>query len=367
MKLENLGVKIIENGHFVLFCTSMMELKASQIALETGGIFQDSDDIVINSVSKLEEGQKGSLGFFANAKYEKALYSSECSVVFVPADFVPTQTYSAKLIKHTNPYFAFCTILAKYFDPNEKKVGIEPTSYIHPSANVGQNAYIGHHATIEENVIIGNNCHIESGTYIGKNSTVGDNSKIYANVSIYSGTIIGKNCIIHSGTVIGSDGFGFAPIGGRYVKIPQVGIVTLEDDVEIGANCAIDRATMGSTIIKRGTKLDNLVQIAHNVELGTDIVIASQTGIAGSTKVGNNSAFGGQVGVVGHITIAENTSVGAQGGVTQSIKEPGQKLSGTPATDVNTYLRGVIGSRKVSDIIKELSELKREIALLKGK
>lgn len=345
----------------------MTELKASQIAQETGGIYQESEDIVIHSVSKLEEGQAGSLGFFANAKYEKALYSSSCSLVFVPADFIPSQNCSAKLIKHANPYFAFCTILAKYFDPNEKKIGIEPTSFIHPSAIIGENTYIGHHVTIDENAIIGNNCHIESGTYVGKNASIGDNSKIYANVSIYSGTKIGKNCIFHSGTVIGSDGFGFAPIGGRYVKIPQVGIVTIEDDVEIGANCAIDRATMGSTLIKRGTKLDNLVQIAHNVELGTDIVIASQTGIAGSTKVGNNSVLGGQVGVTGHITIAENTSVGAQAGITQTIKEPGQKLSGTPATDVNTYLRGVIGSRKVSDIIKEISELKREIALLKGK
>ena len=167
----------------------MMELKASQIALETGGIFQDSDEIVINSVSKLEEGKSGSLGFFANAKYEKALYSSACSVVFVPADFVPTQNCSAKLIKHANPYFAFCTILAKYFDPNEKKIGIEPTSFIHSSATIGQNTYIGHHVTIEENVVIGNNCHLESGTYVGKNSNISDNSKIYANVSIYSGGI----------------------------------------------------------------------------------------------------------------------------------------------------------------------------------
>lgn len=345
----------------------MKELKASQIALETGGIYQETDDIVINSVSKLEEGQSGSLGFFANAKYEKALYSSNCSLVFVPADFTPSSPCLPKLIKHSNPYFAFCTILAKYFDPNERKQGIEPTAFVHPTAVIGENTYVGHHVTIDENVIIGNNAHIESGTFIGKNSQIGNNVKVYSNVSIYSGTKMGNNCIIHSGTVIGSDGFGFAPIGGKYVKIPQVGFVNIEDDVEIGANCAIDRATMGSTVIKRGTKLDNLVQIAHNVELGSDIVIASQTGIAGSTKVGNHSVFGGQVGVVGHITIAENTSVGAQAGITQTIKEPGQKLSGTPATDVNTYLRGIIGSRKVSDILKEISDLKKEIELLKGK
>jgi UDP-3-O-[3-hydroxymyristoyl] glucosamine N-acyltransferase len=344
----------------------MKELKASQIALETGGIFQDADDVIIDKVSKLEEGQIGSLGFFANAKYEKVLYSSQCSVVFVPADFTPSQPLTAKLINHQNPYFAFCTILAKYFDPNEIKTGIESTAAIHHTAKIGEHTYIGHHVTIEANTVIGNNVKIEAGSYIGKGSNIGDNSKIYANVSIYSGTIIGKNCVLHSGTVVGSDGFGFAPIEGKYVKIPQVGIVTIEDDVEIGANCAIDRATMGSTLIKRGTKLDNLVQIAHNVELGSDIVIASQTGIAGSTKVGNNSIFGGQVGVVGHLVIAPNTSVGAQAGITQSVSSPGQKISGTPATDVNTYLRGVIGSRKVTDLIKDIQQLKKEIEILKS-
>lgn len=345
----------------------MKELKASQIAQETGGIFQDADDVIINKVSKLEEGQAGSLGFFANAKYEKVLYASQCSVVFVPTDFTPSQPLTAKLIKHQNPYFAFCTILAKYFDPNETKTGIESTATIHHTAKIGEHTYIGHHVTIEANAVIGNNVQIEAGSYIGKGSNIGDNSKIYANVSIYSGTIVGKNCIFHSGTVIGSDGFGFAPIGGKYVKIPQVGIVTIEDDVEIGANCAIDRATMGSTLIKRGTKLDNLVQIAHNVELGSDIVIASQTGIAGSTKVGDNSVFGGQVGVVGHLVIAPNTSVGAQAGITQSVSSPGQKISGTPATDVNSYLRGVIGSRKVTDLIKDIQQLKKEIEILKSK
>ena len=359
-------MKIIYNGLFVLFCTTMKELKASQIALETGGIFQDTEDVIIDKVSKLEEGQIGSLGFFANAKYEKVLYASECSVVFVPADFTPTQPLKSKLIKHQNPYFAFCTILSKYFDPNESKNGIEPSAHINQTSTIGEHAYIGHHVTIEANVIIGNNVQIEAGTYIGKGSKIGDGSKIYANVSIYSGTIIGKNCILHSGTVIGSDGFGFAPIEGKYVKIPQVGIVTIEDEVEIGANCAIDRATMGSTLIKRGTKLDNLVQIAHNVELGSDVVIASQTGIAGSTKVGNNSIFGGQVGVVGHLVIAPNTSVGAQAGITQSVFSPGQKISGTPATDVNSYLRGVIGSRKVTDLIKDIQQLKKEIEILKS-
>lgn len=345
----------------------MKELKASQIANETGGIYDSTEDVVIHTVAKLEEGNIGSLGFFANAKYEKALYSSNCSVVFVPADFEPSQVVSAKLIKHANPYFAFCTILAKYFDPNEKKVGQESTAAVHHTAKIGEHVYIGHHVTIDENVTIGNNVHIEAGTYIGKNAVIENNAKIYANVSVYSGTSIGNNCIIHSGTVIGSDGFGFAPIGGRYVKIPQVGTVTIEDDVEIGANCAIDRATMGTTLIKRGTKLDNLVQIAHNVELGSDIVIASQTGIAGSTKVGNNSVFGGQVGVVGHISIAANTSVGAQAGITQSVVSEGQKISGTPATDVNSYLRGVIGSRKVTDLIKDIQQLKKEIENLKSK
>lgn len=350
----------------MLFCNPMKEISASIIAKETGGLLVGTD-VSIWKVSKLEEGSEGSLGFFANPKYEKALYETNCSLVFIPSNFTPSQSLNCQVIQHANPYYAFCMILAKYFDPNERKTGISSSSVIHETAKIGTNVYIGNFVTIDADVEIGDNCHIESGCFIGKNSILDNNVKLHANVSLYSGTVLGKNCIIHSGTVIGSDGFGFAPVNGTYMKIPQVGTVTIEDDVEIGSNCSIDRATMGQTLIKRGTKLDNLIQIAHNVELGSDIVIAAQTGIAGSTKVGDHSMLGGQVGVTGHITIAPFTSVGAQGGVTQSIKEPNQKLAGTPVTDVNSYLRGIIGSRKVADLMKEIQTLKKEIELLKNK
>ena len=343
----------------------MIELSIEQIANEIGGKIIHGTNGSIVSVAKLEEGSEGSLGFFANPKYEESLYNTKSSAVIVPDNFYPKKDCSATLISHNNPYFAFCTILAKFFNPNKNKSGIHPTAIISKSAKIGENSYIGPYTVIEENVTIGINAQINSHVQISEGSIIGDNATFFSGVKIYSNSQIGNNCTIHSGSVIGSDGFGFAPINGKYQKIPQVGNVILENDVEIGANCCIDRATMGNTIIKEGTKLDNLVQIAHNVEIGSHSVIASQTGIAGSAKIGHHTVMGGQVGVAGHIEIAPFNSFGGQAGITSNIKTENGKYSGTPAVDLNLYLRGIAGSRKIGDLIKQVQNLQKEINLLK--
>ncbi len=343
----------------------MIELSIEKIASEIGGKIIHGSNGSIISVAKLEEGSEGSLGFFANPKYEESLYNTNSSAVIVPDNFNPKKDCKATLISHNNPYFAFCTILAKYFNPNKIKSGIHPTAIIAESASIGENSFIGPYTVIEENVTIGSNSQIYSHVQISEDTKVGKNVTLFSGVKIYSNSIIGDNCIIHSGSVIGSDGFGFAPVNGRYQKIPQVGNVILEQDVEIGANCCIDRATMGKTIIKEGTKLDNLVQIAHNVELGSHSVIASQTGISGSTKIGHNTVMGGQVGVAGHIEIAPFNSFGGQAGVTGNIKTENGKYSGTPAVDINLYLRAIAGSRKIGELIKQVQNLQKEINILK--
>jgi len=343
----------------------MIELSIEQIASEIGGKIIHGSNGMIGSVAKLEEAKKGSLGFFANPKYEDSLYSSKASAVIVPDNFTPKKDCTAALIGHPNPYFAFCSILAKYFNPNKIKTGVDPTAIVASNVKIGEGAYIGPYAVIEDNVVIGNNAQINSHVNISEGSILGNNVSLFSGVKIYSSTIIGNNCIIHSGSVIGSDGFGFAPVNGVYQKIPQVGNVVIENDVEIGANCCIDRATMGSTIIKEGTKLDNLVQIAHNVEVGSHSVIASQTGVAGSAKIGHHTVMGGQVGVAGHIEIAPFNSFGGQSGITGDIKKENGKYSGTPAVDINLYLRSIAGSRKIGDLIKEIQNLQKEINTLK--
>lgn len=342
-----------------------MKLSASDIAHQTQGILIGNPNHIIDKVSKLEEGDAFSLGFFSNPKYEKALKETSCGLVFVPMGYGNKKPDNITYIEHVNPYFAFCTILAKHFNPNKRKNGISERATIHPSATVGNDVYIGDYCTIGELSVIGDNVSISDGCVIGDNVKIGRGSTLFPRVVIYSGCSVGQNFTAHSGSVIGSDGFGFAPVNGSYVKIPQVGNVVIEDDVEIGANCCIDRATMGSTIIRKGTKLDNMVQIAHNVEIGEHTVIASQTGIAGSTKIGDHCVFGGQTGVAGHINIASNNSFGGQSGVTSNIKESNQKMSGTPAMDVNSYLRSVVAIQKLPQMLKEIESLKKEINRLK--
>ncbi len=342
-----------------------MKLTALEIAQQTQGNVVGNQDHQIDKVSKLEEGDILSLGFFSNPKYEKALKETKCGIVFVPVGYGQKRTNETTYIEHSNPYFAFCTILAKYFNPNKKRTGIAESAVIHPTAIIGKNVFIGEYVFVGESSVIGDNCSVYEGCSIGDDVQVGEGSTLFPRVVIYAGCLIGKNFTAHAGSIIGSDGFGFAPVNGTYVKIPQVGNVVIEDDVEIGANCCIDRATMGSTIIKKGTKLDNMVQVAHNVEIGEHTVIASQTGIAGSTKIGDHCVFGGQVGIAGHISIASNNSFGGQSGITTSIKESNQKMSGTPAMDVNSYLRSVVGIQKLPQLLKEIESLKKEINRLK--
>lgn len=353
-------------SYFIIILQTEMTLTAFGIAKEIGGsINPNSIDCKITAAAKLEEGKSNALGFFSNPKYEKSLYETQCGAVIVPAGFIASKSLNAILIEHANPYFAFCAILSKHFDPNKHRTGIEE-AHIHATAILGKNLHIAQTAYIEEEASVGDNTVIYPGVYIGRNVKIGANCILYPNVVIYSDCIVGNHCIIQAGSVVGGDGFGFAPMNGKYVKIPQIGNVVLEDWVELGSNCSIDRATMGVTIIRTGSKLDNLVQIAHNVDIGEHTVIAAQTGIAGSTKVGNHSQFGGQAGVAGHISIAPYTSVGGQAGITGNISEPNQKLTGTPATDVRTFLKSIASSRKIPALIEEVDKLKKEIANLKN-
>lgn len=338
-----------------------MDLTLSLIAQETSSRYDgNKGNLTITMASKLEEGRDGSLGFLANPKYEHLLYETKCSAVFVQEGFVPKQPIEAELLFHPNPYFAFCMVLTQHFNPNIHSSGIEKNAFIHENAECHAQ-YVGGFVFIDSGAKVGKGCIIYPGCYIGKDVIIGENSILYPNVCIYAKCEIGANVIIHSGSAIGSDGFGFAPVNGKYVKIPQIGRVIVEDWVEIGSNCSIDRATMGSTVIKTGTKLDNLVQIAHNVEVGEHTVIASQTGIAGSTKIGGYSQFGGQCGIGGHLVIAPHTSAGGQAGITGNVTSPHQKLTGTPATDVREFLKSVAGSRKVPDLMREIEALKKEI------
>lgn len=343
-----------------------MSISLQQIIHDTGSEYLgNSHQTRITDASTLSEGSNASLGFLSNPKYESQVYTSNCGAILVPKGFIPRESVRSELLYHENPYYAFCLVLTKYFSPNIHSSGLEEGAYVAETAKC-EAAYVGKNAYIDSGATVGKGSVIYPGVYIGKGSSIGADCILYPNVCIYAGCTVGDRVIIHAGSVIGSDGFGFAPIAGKYMKIPQIGHVIIENDVEIGSNCSIDRATLGSTIIKQGTKLDNLVQVAHNVEVGEHTVIASQTGIAGSTKIGGYSQFGGQVGIGGHLTIADHTSAGGQAGITGNITEPHQKLTGTPATDVREFLKGVAGSRKIPEIQQEIRNLRREIEQLKN-
>ena len=337
-----------------------MGIRIAEIAKITGAVVEGNADIEISLPGKLEEADNKTLCFFANPKYEAQLYATKAAAVIVPFDFKATQPVSFALIRHANPYYAFCMVLNVWFNPNEPKTGIENGSYINESATLGENIFVGSTAYVDENAIIGNNTQIYPQVFVGKGVIIGDNCTLYP-----AGCKIGNNCIIHAGTVIGSDGFGFAPIGDTYAKIPQIGNVVIEDDVEIGSNCSIDRATMGSTIIRHGTKLDNLIQVAHNAEIGTNTVNASQTRISGSTKIGANCQIGGQVGFVGHISIADRTGIGAQSGVTKGIEESGTNWIGSPASPIKEQFRSWAAFKKLPDMLNEMKQLAKELEKLK--
>lgn len=345
-----------------------MEFSAATIAGFLKGEIEGNPDTIVNTIAKIEEGHSGALSFLANPKYEHYLYTTESSIVLVNKNFIPTRSVSATLIKVDNAYDAFASLLKLVDQARPRKKGIHPTAIIEPTAIIGKDVFIGPYAYIGENCKINDGCSIYPHCYIGDNTRLGRNCTINPGVKIYHDCVLGENCIIHAGTVIGSDGFGFAPQSeSEFMKIPQLGNVVVEDNVEIGANVAIDRATMGSTIIRRGVKLDNLIQIGHNVEIGENTVIAAQTGIAGSAKVGSNCMFGGQVGIAGHLKIAEGTKIGAQSGISGDVKKGNSVLLGYPAFDHRNFLRSSIIFRKLPEIQAKLDELAKQIKLLSKK
>ncbi|MCW0482613.1 UDP-3-O-(3-hydroxymyristoyl)glucosamine N-acyltransferase [Gaoshiqia sediminis] len=344
-----------------------MEFKAINIADFLYGTVEGDENISVSNVSRIEEGKPGTLAFLANPKYEKFLYETEASIVLVSRNFVPERPVSCTLIRVDDPYQSIASLLEMYQQAKMQKSGIEQPSYIDSSATIGDGIYVGAFAYVGAKAIVGKQAKIYPQVFIGSNVKIGSNTIIYAGAKIYDDTVIGDNCIIHAGVVIGSDGFGFAPTeDGSYKKVPQVGNVIIEDDVEIGANTTIDCSTMGSTIIRKGAKLDNLIQVAHNCEVGENTVMAALTGIAGSTKVGKNCMFAGQVGIAGHITIGDGVKIGAMAGVSNSIKA-GKTVLGAPAMDHDRALKTYVVYRRLPEMRDQLIELQKEIKELKSK
>ncbi|MDQ2721097.1 MAG: UDP-3-O-(3-hydroxymyristoyl)glucosamine N-acyltransferase [Bacteroidota bacterium] len=345
-----------------------MEFTAKQIAALIDGKIEGDPDVAVSSFGKLEEATKGQLAFFANPKYEEFLYSTKASVIIVNTTLQVEKKISATLIRVPDAYSSFAVILTEYAKmARANMTGIQQPVYISATSRTGENIFIGAFAYLGENVIIGNNVKLYPQVYIGDNVTIDDGSILYPGVIIHHDCVIGKNVSIHAGSVIGGDGFGFAPqADGSFKKVPQIGNVIVEDNVEIGANTAIDRATIGSTIIKSGAKLDNLIQIAHNVEIGDNTVIAAQSGVSGSTKIGKNVMIGGQAGIVGHLQIADGSKINAQSGVSKSIKTPNTAVTGSPAFDYSHALRSQILSRNLPELEKRIKELEQMVERLKN-
>lgn len=345
-----------------------MKFTAKAIANLLKGEIAGNPNTEVWDIAKIEEGRPGTLAFLANPKYVKYLYTTEASIVLINKSQVIEGEVKATLIKVDDAYQAFATLLNIYQQSKPVKNGVEKDSYISKSATVGKDVYIGKFAYIADNVKIGDKVKIYPQAYIGDNVKIGDNTIIYPGVKIYADCIIGVECVIHAGAVIGADGFGFAPSSENdYKKIPQVGNVILEDYVEIGANTTVDRATMGSTIIRKGVKLDNLIQIAHNVEVGENTVMAAQVGIAGSTKIGRDCMFGGQVGVSGHVSIANGVKLGAQCGANSAITQENATMIGSPAMDFKEFMKSSVHFRNFSKLVQQMNAMERELKALKEK
>jgi len=332
-----------------------MEFTVQQIAQFVGGTIEGNPDAVVSTFAKIEEGQPGAISFLSNPKYTHFIYDTQSTAVLIDETVELEHPVKTTLIRVSNAYECVARLLQMYEAAKPRKQGISPKADIAESATMGDNLYIGAFAVIGDGATIGNNVQIYP------NAVIGDNAIIYPNVTIYHHCVVGKRVIIHAGAVIGADGFGFAPAENGYDKIPQIGNVVIEDDVEIGANTCIDRSTMGSTIIHKGVKLDNLIQVAHNVEIGENTVMAAQGGIAGSTKVGQWCMFGGQVGMAGHITIADKTHVGAQAGITNSIRKSGETIIGSPAWDAKGFMKSAALFRRLPDMYQQLNEIKKQL------
>ena len=338
-----------------------MKFTANQIADLLGGEIVGDENTVVFKLSKIEEGTPGSLTFLSNPKYTPYIYSTNASIAIVNQDFTPEKDISTTLIKVPNAYSAFSTLLEYYNQIKSSKSGIESPVFISDSAHIGTDVYVGAFTHIGANVSVGNNVKIYPNTYIGDNVTIGDNTTLCAGVKIYSDCEIGQHCTIEAGVIIGADGFGFSPNeSGVYQKVPQIGNVIIQDHVDIGAGTTIDRATLGSTLIKTGVKLDNQIQVAHNVTIGENTVIAAQTGIAGSTKIGAHCQIGGQVGIVGHITIGNNVKIQAQSGISKNVPD-NATLQGTPAFGYGEYYKSYVHFKNLPQLAKTLDELKKEI------
>lgn len=343
-----------------------MVFTAKQIAEFLKGEIIGNPDAEVENFAKIEEGKPRTITFLANPKYTSYIYETSADIVLVNQDFVPAKEISATLIKVPDAYAALASLLEMVNSLAPAKSGIEEMSHVSPSAKLGENAYVGAFAYIGERVETGENVKVYPQSYIGDNVKIGNNVIIYAGVKVYHNCIIGDNCIIHAGTVIGSDGFGYSQQEGKYRKIQQMGNVIIENDVEIGANSTIDRAVMGSTIIREGVKLDNLIQIAHNCDIGKNTVMAAQVGIAGSTKIGENCVLGGQVGIGGHITIGSKSQIGAQSGIISNIPE-NSELIGSPAYGVKNYFKSSIIIPKLPDMYRQLGALEKELKALREK
>jgi UDP-3-O-[3-hydroxymyristoyl] glucosamine N-acyltransferase len=339
-----------------------MEIIVKDLAAFLGGSLEGDPDVVVNRPSKIEEGGKGSISFLGNTKYESFAYTSTASALLVSRDFQPKAPVQATLIRVDDVYGAVAKLMEHFQDQLNGSTGISNQAAVHASAKIGSNVFIDHFAIVEEGASIGNDCRIYGQVYIGKNARIGEGTILYPGVRIMHECVLGAHCIVHPNVVIGSDGFGFAPQEDKsYKKIPQIGNVFIEDQVEIGANSSIDRATMGSTIIRRGVKLDNLIQVAHNVEIGENTVISAQTGIAGSTKIGKNCLIGGQVGFSGHLTIADGTKIQAQSGIASSVETPNTALFGSPAFEYPKFLRSHAIFKQLPDLYKRVLKLEKQL------
>ena len=341
-----------------------MEFSAKQIAEFIQGEIVGNENATVHTFAKIEEGIPGAISFLSNPKYTPYIYTTQSSIVLVNKDFVPEQEIKATLIKVENAYDSLAKLLTLYEQRKPKKTGIDSLAYVASTAKIGENVYIAPFAYIGDYAEIGNDVMIHAHATIGEHVKIGNNCVVYPNTTVYHDCRIGNNCTLHAGSVIGADGFGFAPTPDGYEKIPQIGIVILEDNVEIGANTCIDRATMGATIIHKGVKLDNLIQVAHNVEVGENTVMASQVGVAGSTKIGQWCMFGGQVGVAGHIKVGDKVTVGAQTGIAGSIKSD-NTVQGSPAIDAKNFGRSSVVFKKLPDIYTTLNNLQKEVEELK--
>ncbi|MEM1220439.1 MAG: UDP-3-O-(3-hydroxymyristoyl)glucosamine N-acyltransferase [Bacteroidota bacterium] len=345
-----------------------MQITAQQVAQLIGGTVEGDESIVIHGPAKIEEGKPGTLTFLANPKYESYLYTTQASVVLVASDFVPQQNVQPTLIRVTDVYGAITKLLEQFGQQQEEhNRTVSPLAFVHEDVRLETGVGVGAFSVVEKGVSVGAGTRIDAQVYVGAGVEIGANVTIYPGVKIYRGCKIADHCIIHSNAVIGSDGFGFAPQeDGTYKKVPQLGNVILEESVEIGANAVVDRATMGSTVIRKGAKIDNLVQIAHNVDVGSNTVIAAQAGIAGSTKIGQNVQIGGQAGFVGHIKVADGVRVQAQSGVARNVKKEGTALYGSPALGYNEYLKAYSVFKNLPAIYRQLNELQKRVQELES-